>query len=111
VRSAELAAPRDPGRTRARRREARRRQRLARFDLALGVVAAIFLLLATPGLAVSALIALLVLGLCGASIVVERRRRVRRERGARPSDARQDAAPSPHRNGARVTRDRRRPPR
>jgi hypothetical protein len=69
----------DVARLRARRREARRRQRTARIDLGLGMCAALVLLLATPGLAITGLITLLILALCGASIVRERRRRARSE--------------------------------
>ena len=61
----------------ARRREARRRSRLFRVDLALGLVGGIVLLLATAGLAIAALIALALLGLCAVSVLVERRRRSR----------------------------------
>jgi hypothetical protein len=65
----------DPDELRARRRLARRRQRLARIDLGLGVGAALILILITPGLAISGLVAALVLVACAASFVVERRRR------------------------------------
>jgi hypothetical protein len=41
------------------------------------VLAALVLILATPGLAISTLIALLVLGGCALSFILERRRRVR----------------------------------
>jgi hypothetical protein len=61
----------------ARRRQARRRRRLARLDLGLGVLGALVLLIATPGLAITALVALLVLALCLLSVAVERRRRAR----------------------------------
>ena len=49
-------AYREPDMTelRARRRDARRRRRLARVDLGLGALTALILLLATPGLAISA---------------------------------------------------------
>jgi hypothetical protein len=100
---------------RARRRLARRRQRVARIDLGLGVLGAIVLLLATPGLAITALIALLVLALCALSVIVERRRRRRAglarhpARAARPDGLRPpDAPPGSRREGAR---DGRRPPR
>ena len=68
---------RDIGELRARRRQARRRRRLARLDLGLGVLGAIVLWILTPGLAIAALVALLVLALCLLSVVVERRRRTR----------------------------------
>jgi len=57
----------------ARRREARERRRLARVDLSLGVLAAIVLLILTPGLAIAALVALIVLLFCALSAVLERR--------------------------------------
>jgi len=70
----------DISQLRARRREARRRSRLARLDLGLGVTAAIVLLLASPGLAMTAVIALVLLALCILSVVLERRSRRRRAR-------------------------------
>ncbi len=77
----------DPGDLRARRRQARRRQRLARIDIGLGVAAALILILITPGLAISGLVALLVLLACVASFAIERRRsdpaRALRRRGRR----------------------------
>jgi len=78
---------------RDRRRNARRRRRLARLDIALGVLGAIVLLVATPGLAVSALIALLVLALCGLSLVVQRRKRVRMERSVARAGAARGSRP------------------
>jgi hypothetical protein len=76
--------PRDMSHLRDRRRQARRRQRLLRVDLGLGVLGAIVLLLATPGLAIAAIFALLLLLLCVVSIVIERRIAARRLRsGAR----------------------------
>jgi|GEM_PF-4018992 len=76
------ASSRRPDDLRARRRAARRR-RLARIDVTIGVVGAGVILLATPGLAIAALIALIVLLLCAASFVVERQLgRHRRRRGA-----------------------------
>jgi len=94
-----VAPARDSAQLRERRRHARRHQRLARLDLGLGVLGAIVLLLATPGLAVSALIALLVLALCGLSLVLERRRRARiqasrsRVRAARSPNGQRGQAP------------------
>jgi hypothetical protein len=76
----EVTPPRDISRLRARRREARRRRRLARLDLGLGVIGAIVLLVATPGLAITAVIALAVLALCVLSAVLERRGHMRAER-------------------------------
>jgi membrane protein implicated in regulation of membrane protease activity len=58
---------------------------LARIDLGLGAAGALVLLLATPGLAVTAVIALLVLALCALSVVVQRRRRRRSEGGESPA--------------------------
>ena len=69
---------RDMAQLRSRRREARRRRRLARVDLGLGLLGAIVLLLLTPGVAIAALLALVVLALCVLSLVVERRRARRR---------------------------------
>lgn len=69
--------PADIARLRARRREASRRRRLARVDLGLGVAFAFVLLIATPGVAIAALIAGIVLVVCLASFAVERRRRIR----------------------------------
>jgi hypothetical protein len=53
-------------------------------DLGLGLVAALVLLLATPGLAMTAVIALVVLAICGLSIVLERRGRRRAVSARRP---------------------------
>lgn len=61
-----------------RRRETRRRRHLLRVDLALGLLGGIVLLLATAGVAIAALIALALLGLCAVSVMIERRRRSRR---------------------------------
>jgi multisubunit Na+/H+ antiporter MnhB subunit len=76
---------------RARRREARRRQRVARIDLGLGVFAALVLLLASPGLAITGLIVLAVLLVCAISLVHERRSR------------RAEAAPGPQPRAATRT--------
>ncbi len=85
---------------RTRRREARRRTRLARVDLALGVVAALLVLVLSPGLAITGLLALIVLAALGISIVVGRRRaRARRA----PSSA---AARAAERRTARLARER-----
>jgi Flp pilus assembly protein TadB len=74
----ELApAPADIADLRARRRRARRRRRLARVDVGLGMVAALVLLLASPGLAITGLIAVLVLAACAISVLVGRRTRRR----------------------------------
>jgi Flp pilus assembly protein TadB len=66
--------PRDMSQLRSRRRESRRRRRLARVDLGLGLLGAIVVLLATPGLAIATMVALVVLALVIASVVLERRR-------------------------------------
>src|SRR6202035_1282330 len=60
--------PREGAELRERRRSARRRQRLARIDLGLGGAGALVLLLATSGLAIAAVIALVVLVLCALSV-------------------------------------------
>lgn len=70
---------------RARRRRAAQRRRLARVDVAIGIVGAGVILLATPGLAIAALIALIVLLVCALSVVVERRLARRRGR-SEPGD-------------------------
>jgi Flp pilus assembly protein TadB len=70
--------PGDVSRLQARRRDARRRQHLARVDLGLGVVGAVVLLVATPGLAITGLVALIVLVLCLLTFALERRSRRRR---------------------------------
>jgi Flp pilus assembly protein TadB len=75
--------PVDAARRQARRREAHRRRHLARVDLGLGLAAAVVLLLAAPGLAISALIALTVLALCLLTFVLERRRSAERRREQR----------------------------
>jgi len=68
---------------RVRRREARRRRRLLRVDLGVGLFSGIVLLLATPGLAIAALIAFALIGLCTLSILRERRSSRRRRRRLR----------------------------
>ncbi len=74
----ELAPPpADLGALRARRRQARRRRRLARVDVGLGVAGAIVLLIVSPGLAITGLVAALVLAVCGISSLVQRRMRGR----------------------------------
>jgi Flp pilus assembly protein TadB len=71
-------APRDMSALRARRADAERRRRLFRVDLALGALIALVLLLATPGVAIAAIFAALLLVACGVSILLQRRRRRRR---------------------------------
>jgi O-antigen/teichoic acid export membrane protein len=73
----------DISRLRARRREARRRSRLARLDLGLGLIAAFVLLLASPGLAMTGVIALVVLAICALSVPLEGRLRQRGQRNRR----------------------------
>lgn len=93
---AELArAPADIAELRARRRQARRTRRLARVDLGLGVGAGLALLLASPGLAITGLIAALVLAVCVMSGVAQRRTR---RRVAKAPRARRRA------DGSRVSR-------
>jgi hypothetical protein len=87
-------AARDMGEGRERRRHASRRSRLARMDVGLGVLGAIVLILATPGLAISGLIALLVLGVCGVSFLIERRRRARARRAIAPAGSARGSARS-----------------
>ena len=73
----------DIPRLRARRREARRRSRLARLDLGLGLIAALVLLLASPGLAMTGVIVLIVLAICALSVPLEGRLRQRGQRRRR----------------------------
>jgi hypothetical protein len=68
---------------RIRRREARRRSRLLRVDLGVGLFSGIVLLLATPGLAIAALMAFALIGVGTASILRERRSSRRRRRRLR----------------------------
>jgi hypothetical protein len=63
----------DATRRAAQRRAAERRRHLTRVDLGLGVVGAVVLILATPGLAITALVALIVLIMCLVTFVAERR--------------------------------------
>lgn len=69
--------PADIATLHARRREARRRRRLTRVDLGLGIAAALVLLIASPGLAVTGLISALVLAACAISVFAQRRMRGR----------------------------------
>ena len=78
--------PRDLSRLHARRRQARRRRNLARLDVGLGLACAVVLILATPGLAITAIVALLVLVVCGLSFVLERSLTRRSARDASTSD-------------------------
>jgi hypothetical protein len=72
--------PGDISRLQIRRRDARRRKHLARVDVGLGLVGALILLFATPGLAITGLVALIVLVLCLLTFALERRSRSRRSR-------------------------------
>jgi hypothetical protein len=74
----------DMARLRERRRQARRRRRLVRLDTWLAVTGAIVVLLATPGLAIAAIVAFVLLGVCAASIAWERSVAWRSARAARP---------------------------
>jgi len=95
---APVARPvRDMSQLRHRRREARRRRRLLKVDLGLGLLGAIVLLLATPGIAIAAIIALILIVLCVLSVVRERRRSRRAGQAT--------AAGSPRRARARDRRD------
>jgi len=67
----------------ARRRAARRTRRLARVDVGLGLLGAAVLVIATPGLAITGLVALIVLALCGLTFALDRRRRPARPRAPR----------------------------
>jgi Flp pilus assembly protein TadB len=71
-------APRDISQLQARRRAAERRRRLFRLDIGLGVLLAVILLIATPGLAIAAVFAAAMLLGCVASVVMARRRRRKR---------------------------------
>ncbi len=73
-------APAAIGDLRSRRREARRRRRLARVDLGLGVAGALVLALVSPGLAITGLVAVLVLAASLVSAFVGRRARGRDRR-------------------------------
>ncbi len=85
-------APADMGELRGRRRQARRRRRLARIDVGLGVAGAIVLLIASPGLAITGLIAALVLAVCAISALAQRRKR-RRAAGASVAQRRPRGSP------------------
>ena len=86
--------PRDLSQLHARRRQARRRRNLARLDVGLGLACAVVLIVATPGLAITAVVALLVLIVCGLSFLLERS--LTRRSGPHPStsdDSIQDGPP------------------
>jgi len=69
--------PREISQLQARRRAANRRRALLRLDVAIGVLVALVLLVATPGLAVAALLGLAMLVVCVVSLALERRSRRR----------------------------------
>ena len=56
----------------ARRRQARRRRYLFRVDIGLALLIALAALLLAPGVAIVAVVALLVLAICTLSILLER---------------------------------------
>lgn len=99
------SAPADIAELRARRREARRRRRLARVDLGLGMAGALVLLIASPGLAITGLIAAVVLAVCGLSVFKERhaRRRAPQAPQARRRAGDSSVGPSPSVGGAART--------
>jgi Flp pilus assembly protein TadB len=65
---------------RERRRAAQRRKHLARVDVGLGLLAALIIVVAAPGLAITALIVLIMLIAVGIAYLVERQLRARRRR-------------------------------
>lgn len=73
---------------RARRLLQRRRRRLLRVDLVVGVLAAIAALIFTPGLAIAGLVALVLLALCAVSLALERRDLVRARSNSTPAGVR-----------------------
>jgi Flp pilus assembly protein TadB len=84
--------PRERSHLRVRRHSMlNRRRRLARIDVGLGLLVAVVLLLATPGLAIAAIVALIVLVAVGISFLVQRR-------AARRSARRQEAESPPRRS-------------
>ena len=89
--------PRDSSHVHMRRRsKLNRRRRLARLDVGLGLLVALVLLLATPGLAIAAIVALIVLVACGISLLVQRRAA---RRSARQGE---DESPPPRARGRRA---------
>jgi hypothetical protein len=63
---------------RDRRRQARRCRYLFRVDIGLGLLIAVAALLLAPGVAIVAVAALLILAICGVSILLEQWRSPRR---------------------------------
>jgi Flp pilus assembly protein TadB len=97
-------APRDMSLLRARRREADRRRRLLRVDVGAGVLFAIVLLLATPGVAIAAIFAGLLLAACAISVALQRRAARKRAGLASPRRAARAArrhGDAPERDGER----------
>lgn len=76
-------------RRRQAHRQAQRRRRLARLDAGLAATGALVVLLATPGLAIAALVAFILLGLCGASLLWRRAAAWRSTRGGRRAPVRE----------------------
>jgi hypothetical protein len=70
--------PRGREHLRGRRRDAQRRRHLARVDVGIGLLGALILVLAAPGLAITAVVALIVLIAIGIAYLVEHRIRARR---------------------------------
>lgn len=68
----------DMAHLRARRRQARRRRYLFRRDIGLALLIAVVALLLAPGVAIVAVAALLILAICGVSILLEQWRLRRR---------------------------------
>jgi len=87
--------PRDLSQLHARRRQERRRRNLARLDVGLGLACAVVLIVATPGLAITAIVALLLLVVCGLSFLLELSLTRRSARDSSTSDdATSDGRPS-----------------
>jgi len=67
-----IETPKDMNHLRARRRLARRRRYLFRMDIGLGLLIAVAAALLAPGVAILAVAALLILGICAISVPLER---------------------------------------
>lgn len=89
--------PQVPRDLRKRRAEALRvrRRRLLAWDLAVGLLLALITIVASPGLAIVVLVALIALAGCGLSAMVGSVRRRREQQRARPRRA--QASPPPRR--------------
>lgn len=92
---------------RARRAASRRRTRLARLDLGIGVGCALFIFIVSPGLAITGVLAIVVLAVCVGSVLLERRRRRHVAEARTPRSSRSEAK---HPERARTERARERPP-